>query len=71
MRPLLTLGLVAASLALAACGSSYEVVRMPGGKLRASSPNEAAKYCAKDGGRARMLGQAPGNIEVMFECVPN
>ena len=38
---------------------------------RASSASEAGAYCAKQGGRARMLGMAPGNIEVMFECVKN
>mgnify|MGYP001614825126 CR=1 FL=1 len=71
MTRFLTLCLLAAPLALTACGTSYEVVPMPGGKLRASSAAEAGAYCAKDGGRARMLGMAPGNIEVMFECVKN
>ncbi len=71
MTRLLTLCLLAAPLALSACGTSFEVVRMPGGKLRASSANEAGAYCAKEGGRARMLGMAPGNIDVMFECVKN
>jgi putative hemolysin len=71
MTRFLTLCLLAAPFALAGCGSSYEVVRMPGGKMRASSATEAGAYCAKEGGRARMLGMAPGNIEVMFECVKN
>ncbi|MDQ7971812.1 MAG: hypothetical protein REJ24_04545 [Rhodocyclaceae bacterium] len=71
MTRFLTLCLLAAPLALTACGTSFEVVRMPGGKLRASSATEAGAYCAKEGGRARMLGMAPGNVEVMFECVKN
>lgn len=69
MTRLPTLCLLAATLALGACGTTYDVVRMPDGKLRTSNATETANYCAERGGRPRMLGMAPGNIDVLFECV--
>jgi len=61
--------LLAASLALAACGTAYQVVPMPDGKLRTPNATETGAYCAERGGRPRMLGIAPGNTQVLFECV--
>ncbi|PZQ76263.1 MAG: hypothetical protein DI563_07465 [Variovorax paradoxus] len=72
MTRFLTLCLLAAPIALTACSIPYEVVRMPGGKLRAQNATDAGGYCSQAGlGRARMLGPAPGNTEVLFECVNN
>jgi len=69
MTRLLTFCLLAAPLALAACGTPYQVVRMPDGKLRTPNATETGNYCAERGGRPRLLGIAPGNTEVLFECV--
>ncbi|MFT4266000.1 MAG: hypothetical protein QM586_02065 [Xenophilus sp.] len=69
MTRLPTFCLLAAPLALAACGTAYQVVPLPDGRLRTPNATETGAYCAERGGRPRMLGIAPGNTEVLFECV--
>ena len=73
MTRFLTLCLLAAPLALTACGTPYEVVPLSGGLYRGVNANEAFAYCAAkhNGARARMRGMAPGNVEILFDCVPN
>jgi hypothetical protein len=72
-RRILSLCLLAAPLALAACGTPYDVVHMPDGRYRTSNAAEADAYCHDDhnGMRAHMYGLAPGNVNFYFDCVPN
>jgi hypothetical protein len=72
MIRLLAPTLLAATLALAACGTPYEVVPLPDGRYRGVNATEANAYCADkhNGMRARMRGMAQGNVEILFDCVP-
>ena len=56
-------------LVLAGCGApSHEVVRMSDGVLRATTSNEAAGYCRKDGASLQVIGKAPAETGVLFRC---